>query len=322
MMYIHDLPGEIGVITHVSLRALPQLRKKNRLHIVALGDVGMTMLLGLRLLGGDVLEYCGIYDINEKNSERLEMEMNQISYPGGEGGLPPVKIVAEADLFDCDVFVFCAAKGVPALDTVGDVRMAQLAANRELVRHFAAMAAKAAYKGLICIVSDPVDPLCKVFLQTSGLQAVQVQGYGLGVMNGRARYYAERNPEFKQYLTEGRVFGPHGEDLVVANSVAHYDDDVSRRLTDLVVHANLAVRGLGYKPYIAPALSSAALSVLLTLRGDRHYSSLWFGNAEKGAFLGLCNRFTPDGAEYEDPPLPDALYERIRTAYVRLCELS
>lgn len=66
MMYIHDLPGEIGVITPVSLRALPQLRKKNRLHIVALGDVGMTMLLGLRLLGGDVLEYCGIYDINEK----------------------------------------------------------------------------------------------------------------------------------------------------------------------------------------------------------------------------------------------------------------
>ena len=39
-----------------------------------------------------------------------------------------------------------------------------------------------------------------------------------------------------------------------------YDDAVSRRLTDLTRTANLQVRELGFKPYIAPGLSSAAVS--------------------------------------------------------------
>ena len=81
-------------------------------------------------------------------------------------------------------------------------------------------------------------------------------------MNARAMYYARRDPRFASYLTEGRAFGPHGEGLIIANSIRHYDDRLSRELTELTKHANLEMREMGYKPYVAPALSSGALSLL------------------------------------------------------------
>ena len=139
--------------------------------------------------------------------------------------------------------------------TGGDVRMAQYGLNRELAAVYARMARDKGYKGLFCVVSDPVDPLCRAALLESnrdengildggGLFPHQVKGFGLGVMNARAAYYAKRDSRFAEFLTDGRSFGPHGEDLVIANSVSHYDDALSRELTDLAAHKNLRLGGL------------------------------------------------------------------------------
>lgn len=298
--------------------------EKKRVNIAALGDVGTTMLIGLRLLGSDVLSEIGILDINENNLKRLEMEINQIRYPFSAESrhLPAVRIITEKESFNCDVFIFTASKGVPGLGSKGDVRMAQLDANRDLIRHYAELAKKSHFSGFAAIVSDPVDPLAKAFLQYSDLHPAQIQGYGLGVMSARAEYYAERDPRFRQYLTDGRAYGPHGQDLVIADSISQYNDALSRELTDFAINANVKVRELGYKPYIAPSLSSAAISILLTLRGEWHYSSLYLGEKNKGAFLGIRNRMTPSGPEYEDLPLPEELYQRIAHAWHRLLDLE
>ena len=109
-------------------------------------------------------------------------------------------------------------------------------------------------------------------------------------------------------------FGPHGEDLVLANSVAHYDDALSRELTEKVAHANLEMRKLGYKPYVAPALSSGALSLLALLRGQWHYSSVYDGQV----FMGCRNRLTPAGIEPAALPLPPALQKRIDDTRAKL----
>ena len=109
------------------------------------------------------------------------------------------------------------------------------------------------------------------------------------------------------------------------------------------MEANLRVRDLGFKPFLAPAISSAAISIILTLRGEYNYGSVFFGvedaditgeenaekdNAEKdkpenntryeGAFVGVLSRLTEDGVEYEDRELPIELYERIEKAYKNL----
>ena len=45
--------------------------RENRVNLIALGDVGGTVLMGLRLLGGDVISSIGIYDLNEKRREAV-----------------------------------------------------------------------------------------------------------------------------------------------------------------------------------------------------------------------------------------------------------
>ncbi len=293
-------------------------KKRKTVHLYALGDVGGTLLMGLRLLGGESLEEIGIYDIREPMKARWEMEMNQVREADGSRRFPPVRVLEEPALFACDVFLFCASLGVPPVgEETGDVRMAQYQANAGLVRQVAGAAAAAGFGGLFGVVSDPVDPLCRT-AAAAGLAPEQVKGFGLGVMNARAAYFAERDPRFASFLTEGAAFGPHGEDLVIANSLAHYDDALSRELTRLTVKANLRVRELGFKPYLAPALSSGALSVLAAVEGREHYSSTALG----GVWFGSRNRLTPRGIQVADPPLPEPLYERLEQAYRNLKELE
>ena len=294
--------------------ALLRLPEKCRVTLLALGDVGSTLLTGLRLMGGDVIGSIGICDVRPGVAERWELELNQIQPPDG-AALPPVDIIAPEELFDGDVFLFCASRMVPDTSvTSGDVRMAQYGLNRELVGSYARMARERGYRGLFCVVSDPVDPLCRWALRESGLAPAQVRGFGLGVMHARALYYARKDPRFASYLTEGRAFGPHGEDLVLANSIAHYDDALSRELTEKVAHANLEMRALGYKPYVAPALSSGALSLLALLRGQWHYASVYDGRV----FMGCRNRLTAAGIETEQLTLPPALQARLDETRARL----
>ena len=295
---------------------------KKRVHVLAIGDVGSMLLTGLHLLGGDVISSIGICDISDKVTARWEFEENQIAYPWEYDALPEVEVVKPENLFDCDVFVFVASKGIPPVGSgVKDVRMYQFENNAKIMANYAKMARESRFKGLFCAVSDPVDPLAKTaFLESNkneageldymGLLPEQIQGFGLGVMNARAAYYAKRDPRFSRFLTEGRSFGPHGQDLVVADSIEHYDDALSRELTELTVTANLKMREIGFKPFVAPAFSSGALSILLALQGEWHCGSVFLG----GIYMGVKNRFTENGLETEILPLPDALHARIRTA--------
>ena len=308
---------------------LPAKKAKYRVHLLALGDVGSTLAIGLRLMGGDVISTLGICDLREGVPQRWEFELNQIAAPG-EDRFPPVEIVDVEHILDCDVFLFCASRFVP--DTAvksGDVRMAQYELNRPLVASYARMAREKGYRGMFCVVSDPVDQLCRAALLESsrgengevdgkGLSVNQVRGFGLGVMNARARYYAGKDPRFADYLSDGRAFGPHGEGLVIANSIGNYGEKLSEELTELTKHANLQMRELGYKPYVAPALSSGALSLLACLRGEWHYSSVFMD----GIFFGIRNRLTEAGCEVEQLAVPDALAEKLRETIEKLKEIS
>ena len=62
-------------------------------------------------------------------------------------------ILEEDQLFDCDMFVFCASRGVPPVGATGDVRMAQFEANRGLVELYAKAAVSAGFGGIFAVVS-------------------------------------------------------------------------------------------------------------------------------------------------------------------------
>ena len=308
----------------------PPKAGKKRVNILAIGDVGSTLLTGLKLLGGDVISSIGICDVAENITARWEFEMGQVSLPWNYGAFPEVEVVDVERLFDCDVLVFVASKGIPPVGSgVRDVRMAQFENNAAIVKHYARMARQKRFRGLWAAVSDPVDPLAKTaYLESNrdengnwdglGLLPEQVQGFGLGVMNARAAYYAKRDTRFASFLADGRAFGPHGDGLWIANSLSQYDEELSRELTERTVTANLKMRELGFKPYVAPALSSGALSLLLTLRGEWHCGSVFLD----GVYMGCKNRYTSAGIETELlPSIPDALFAHIEDAAEHLREI-
>ncbi|QZY57256.1 lactate/malate family dehydrogenase [Crassaminicella profunda] len=294
-----------------------------KIHIAGMGDVGGTLVTGLRLLGGDKISEIGIYDKNENHTKRWELEINQILSPCPEKKHPKICILSEDKIFDCDLFIFCISVGVPPIGKEKkDVRIAQFEGNKKIVKAYAKMAREQNFKGIFAVVSDPVDLLCKTaFLESNknddhhydfkGLAADQIRGYGLGVMNARAAYYANKDPLLKHYLKEGRAFGPHGEGLIIADSIQNYNEELSKQLTEKAKTANLKVRSTGFKPYIAPAISSGSLSILATIMGDWHYSATFMG----GVFMGAKNRNTPTGIEVEKLDLPSSLVNELENTY-------
>ena len=306
---------------------LARPRKKSGLTatLVGLGDVGGTLLIALKLLGRE-LSRIAIYDPNEALCRRYEMELNQVLPPDGVP-LPEIAICSQERLFDCDLFLFTASRGVPPVGSdVQDVRMAQFVRNREMLAGYARRARETAFDGLFCQISDPVDQLCRaVFLESNrdasgafdaaGLLPEQVRGFGLGVMAARAAYHAKKDGiDF----SGGRVYGPHGADLIVANHPQNYDEALSARLTQETVTANLRVRELGFKPYIAPALSSAAVSLLRLVRGEVCCSAIPMG----GAYFGCRSRTTSAGILTQREALHPALFRKIEEVQQRLERFS
>ena len=302
-------------------------KKRPRVHLVGLGDVGGTVLTGFVLLGGS-LDEIGIFDPDAVKRARYEAELNQI-LPFRDGGhVPHVRVLDESELFDCDVLVFTATRGVPPLGAEAvDVRMAQYRLNRDMLRSYARRARESRFCGLFAVVSDPVDPLCRAVFRMSnqneagefdanGLLPEQVRGFGLGVMRARALYYAQKEGIDASALC---AYGPHGGGLVVANAPdERYDDALSLRLTQLAREANLRLREIGVKPYIAPGLSSAAISILRALDGDWHDSAVPLG----GAYFGCQTRLGEHGPETLRRPLNERLFTRITESWEDLRRLD
>lgn len=299
-----------------------KLPKSFRINIAGLGDVGGNLAAGLRLAAQDCVSRIGLYDIEENRIKRWLYEAGQTLSPNSNYIHPEVLPLKEEELFDCDMFVFCVSVGVPEVGKEPeDVRIAQFEGNARVLAQYSRLAREKNFKGIFVVMSDPVDHLCKIAFNFSnrdengimdyrGLAPEQIRGYGLGVMHGRAAYFAlENNADY--YLQEGRCFGPHGEGVVVADSIKNYKEELSEYLTKRTKNANLDVRIFGFKPYVAPAFSSGVLSFIETIRGNWHYSATCIG----GVFMGSLNKLLPSGSVLETYDFPENLYNKLQTTY-------
>lgn len=299
-------------------------RRKKKVTMLGLGDVGGQLAIGLKLLGGEVIDELGIYDINPAVKARYEMELNQIDVN------PSLKVRAiemEA-LFDSDLFLFCASKAVPQVgENVKDVRMVQFEENAKLISIYAQKARMAKYRGIFGVVSDPVDLLCRQVYEHSnidnatqmkdylGLMPEQVVGFGLGVMDARAKYYSDQMG--LKYRETGRAFGPHGKDLIVTENYFDENQEISELLTQKVIQSNLEMRAIGFKPFIAPALSSGANSIVKMLNGELHYSANFLG----GVYWGGQNKREGKLVKFEKLMVSQSLLSRLERTYLQLEEI-
>ena len=303
---------------------------KWRINIVGLGDIGSNVLLGLKIMGGDYISEIGVYSTKSNMMERYEMELNQI-YSINENsplysGKPVIKTVDKDSIMDCDMFVFCASSKVPSISAeLGEDRTQQLAANKEILRKYINKARNMSFKGVFAIVSDPVEQLCKeAYLMSNtdkngnldykGMMPEQIQGFGLGIMYARALYYANKMKGENNFRENGRVYGTNGRGVVIANDIHNYDEQISEDLTQKAADAKHMLKDLGFKPYIAPAMSSAVLSIISRIAGDYHYSSVYID----GAYLGIKNRASLSGIEVERVSMDDTLFNKIKKTHDRL----
>lgn len=303
---------------------------KWRINVVGLGDVGGTLLTGLRLLGVKNICSLGLYDRDESRIRRYNYELSQILSPDMKESSINIISLKEKDIFDCDMFVFCVSVGASNVEKeVNDVILAQFKGNAKIIGHYSTLARIHNFKGIFAVVSDPVDLLCKkAFVESNkdsygsmdfkGLAPEQIRGYGLGVMNARACYFASQKEATKHYIDEGRAFGPHGEGLIIADSITHYNELLSDALTHSTKTASVQVRSTGFKPYIAPALSSGTLSLLATINSQWHYSATFIG----GTFMGCRNRLLPSGIELETLDLNETLLNKLKSTYKLLSEFK
>ena len=65
-----------------------------------------------------------------------------------------------------------------------------------------------------------------------------------------------------------------------------YNDEATAQLTRLTTNANISVREIGYKPYIAPGVSSVALTIPEVIAGSWNDSARFLN----GVFFGARNR--------------------------------
>lgn len=287
-------------------------KDKWTVNIAGLGDVGSTLLLGLKLLGESCISKIGIYDKDILKMNRWEFEVNQICTVE-QFNFPKVIPVNYNNLFNCDMFIFCISKGIPPIsETNKDVRLCQFEENAKILAEYIELADLNKFKGIFAIVSDPVDLLCSAAnKKTTTLLPEQIRGYGLGVMNARASYYSIKDPETKNYELEGRAFGPHGENLLIVNSISNFNEKLSEDLTIKAKNANLQLRQIGYKPFIAPAISSGTLSIISTIKGEWNYSSVFLG----GTYFGCKNKFINGRTLFESNPLCENLYKKLTNLY-------
>jgi hypothetical protein len=255
-------------------------KKPYTLSILGLGDVGGTLLIGLRLLGKDILTEIKIFDLNTLKRRRYYLECNEIS----DGTDMPLVTEAELDtVFKTDCIVFTVSLFIPPVGSdVKDVRLVQFEKNKAVLLEYARQAEASGFKGHYFIVSDPVDLLCMSLMKEGNIESHRIRGFGLGVMEARARFIAKELNVFHEDL---RTFGPHGKGLIVVNSLEHYDKDISKDLTERTVNENFRIRDTGFKPYIGPALSSGSISILKALDGKEHLST-WFNGH---VFMGSKN---------------------------------
>ena len=274
--------SDANLLTEVMSR-----KKPFTLSILGLGDVGGTLLMGLRLLGRDILKEIRIFDLDEKKRRRYYLEINEVS----DGtALPPVKEAGIEEIFDTDVLVFTVSVYIPPVGTsLTDVRLVQFEKNRKILLDYARKAEEAGFKGYYFIVSDPVDLLCMNLMDEGQIPSHRIRGFGLGVMEARARFIAKEKEVFSEDL---RTYGPHGKGLIVINSISDYNPILSEELTHLTERENFRVRETGFKPYIAPALSSGAISILKALNEEEHLSTWYNGRVFMGSRNILKESFT------------------------------
>lgn len=173
--------------------------------IIGIGSVGASVAISLLVEG--VTRELLLYDKNQNRAlgEAMDLAHGSSFYPTAD----VQQVDSLSDLLKTDAIIITAGRnGAP-----DESRLDLLKSNAGIM---AAIASKFVdYKGIVIVVSNPVDVLTYVFQKTSRLPAARVIGTGTMLDTARLRDILGHTLNLEPRSLHAQVVGEHGDSEVV-----------------------------------------------------------------------------------------------------------
>lgn len=180
-----------------------------KIGVIGMGYVGTSVAISTLHQGiaRDLL-------INDIRSDLAEGEAMDLAHGGPFYPTAAVRSAEVEEMNDCDAVVIAAGKGGGPEDS----RLDLLRVNANIVRGIGERLAKC--KGVIVVVTNPVDVLTQVVLEASGLPPARVIGTGTMLDTARLRHRLGKDLGLNPRAIHAHVVGEHGDSEVVLWSCA------------------------------------------------------------------------------------------------------
>ncbi len=176
---------------------------KRRVGIIGLGRVGASVALSA--LHGGVADELLLNDLNGPLSEGEALDLAQ-----GSAFLPPaaVRTATVEEMADADAVVVSAGRNGRPGETRLDLLRDNAAVARDIGRRLAGG------RGVVVVVTNPVDVLTRLLVEASGLPAARVLGTGTMLDTARFRRVLGRELGVDPHSVHAQVVGEHGDSAV------------------------------------------------------------------------------------------------------------
>ncbi len=292
-----------------------------KIGIIGLGYVGTSVAIST--LQSGIAHQLLLHDIRADlaEGEAMDLAQGQPFYPSAT-----VRACAVEDMRDADAIVISAGRGGDPSES----RLALLGDNIRIMRELGSKLAGA--RGVIIVVTNPVDVLTQVVAEASGLPLGRVIGTGTMLDTARLRHILSRELNIEARSIHANVVGEHGDSEVVLWSSATiggrdlrdwggWSRDLEQRVADEVRRAAYEIiRRKGATNHAIGLVTAALLRWLL--RGERRV--LCVSRVQEGAFglsdvaLSLPTVVGRDGATVVIEP---ALADEERAGLLRSAEV-
>ncbi len=194
--------------------------KTSKVAIIGAGSVGATLAYNLTLKGA-VTEIALI----DSNREKAEAEILDIKQGASLGR--PLKI--EATDYDACEDAAIAVITAGARQKPGESRVDLMERNVAVCKSIVQSMKAARFRGILLVITNPVDVLTWVAFTESGFPASRVIGSGTTLDSARLREYVARHCRINPQNIHGYVLGEHGDTSFPAWSLLtiggiHFDD--------------------------------------------------------------------------------------------------
>ncbi len=190
-----------------------------KIGIVGMGWVGSSVAIST-LTSGVASELV----VNDCRRDLAEGEAMDLAHGAAFYPAAHVRAADLGELADADAVVIAAGRG----GTAGESRLALLRENAAIVRDIAS--ALRPLRGLLVVVTNPVDVMTQVAAQASGLPLARVIGTGTMLDTARLRHVLGRELSVEPRSIHAHVVGEHGDSEVVLWSGARMGGISLRRL--------------------------------------------------------------------------------------------